>query len=99
MQKGNNMKAIWNDQVLAESNEIIVIENNHYFPPPSINLQYFTKSETTSICPWKGTANYYTITVNGENNIDAAWYYPSPKEAANEITGYIAFWNDVKVTE
>ena len=93
------MKAIWNDQVLAESNETIVIENNHYFPPASLNLEYFTKSETTTICPWKGTASYYTIDVNDEQNIDAAWYYPSPKEAANEILDYVAFWKGVEIIE
>lgn len=91
------MKAIWEKQVLAESNETIVIENNHYFPPSSLNRQYFTKSETTTVCPWKGTASYYTIEINGKKNMDAAWYYPSPKEAANEITDYVAFWNGVKI--
>lgn len=93
------MKAIWKDLVIAESNETIVVENNHYFPPSSLNLQYFTESETTTKCPWKGTANYYTIVINGEKNMDAAWYYPSPKEAANEIMDYVAFWNGVKVAE
>lgn len=93
------MKTIWNDQILAESNETIVIENNHYFPSSSLNLQYFTKTETSTICPWKGTASYYTIDVDGKQNIDAAWYYPSPKEAASEIKGYVAFWNGVSVVE
>ena len=95
--QGKNMKAIWKDKTLAESNETIIIENNHYFPPSSLNLQYFNKSDTTSVCPWKGTAHYYTVVVNNEKNVDSAWYYPSPKEAANEITGYVAFWNGVKV--
>lgn len=93
------MKAIWKNQVLAESNETIVIENNDYFPPSSLNLQFFTKSVTTTKCPWKGTASYYTIVVNDEKNTDAAWYYPSPKEAANEIKDYVAFWHGVKVAE
>ena len=93
------MKAIWNDQVLAESNETIVIENNHYFPPASLNPEFFTKSETTTVCPWKGTASYYTIVVNDEQNIDAAWYYPSPKEAANEILDYVAFWKGVEIVK
>ena len=93
------MKAIWQDQVLADSDETIVIENNHYFPPSSLNLQFFTKSKTTTQCPWKGTANYYTIVVNDEKNADAAWYYPSPKQAANEIIDYVAFWHGVKVAE
>lgn len=93
------MKAIWENQVLAESNDTIVIENNHYFPPSSINVQYFTKSDTTSICPWKGTASYYTILVSGKENIDAAWYYPSPKEAAKEIINHVAFWRGVDILE
>ena len=93
------MKAIWENKILAESDDTIVIENNHYFPPSSINQQYFTKSDTTSICPWKGTANYYTITVNGNQNIDAAWYYPSPKEDAKKITDYIAFWRGVDIID
>lgn len=93
------MKAIWNNQILAESNETIVIENNHYFPPGSLNTEYFTKSETTTVCPWKGTASYYTIVVSGEENTDAAWYYPSPKEAAGEILDYVAFWNGVEIIE
>lgn len=91
------MKAIWGNQVLAESDKTIVIENNHYFPSSSLNIQYFKKSDTTTICPWKGTARYYTILVNNKENIDAAWYYPSPKEAANEITDYVAFWHGVEV--
>ena len=91
------MKAIWKNQVLAKSNETIVIENNHYFPPASLNLDYFIKSETTTVCPWKGTASYYTIVVNGEKNTDAAWYYPSPKEAAKEIVDHVAFWKDVEI--
>lgn len=93
------MKAIWNEQILAESTKTIIIENNHYFPPASVNMQFFISSDTMSVCPWKGTASYYTIVVNDKENVDAAWYYPSPKEAANEITGYIAFWNGVNVIE
>lgn len=93
------MKAIWSDHILAESNETIVIENNHYFPPSSLNLQYFTESKTTTNCPWKGTASYYTIVVNDEKNKDAAWYYSLPKEAAIEIKDYVAFWHGVKVVD
>jgi uncharacterized protein (DUF427 family) len=93
------MKALWKNQVLAESNETIVIESNHYFPPSSINREYFTESETTTFCPWKGTASYYTIMVNHEENTDAAWYYTSPKEAAKEISSYVAFWNGVEIIE
>ena len=93
------MKAIWNEKILAESNETIVTEGNHYFPEDSLNKKYFLKSETTSLCPWKGTANYYTITVNGKTNNDAAWYYPSPKDAAKEIINHVAFWNGVILTD
>jgi len=91
--------ATWKNVVLAESNETIVVEKNHYFPPSSLNLQYFRKSHTKTICPWKGTASYYTIIVDGEDNKDAAWYYPSPKEAAAEIKGYVAFWHGVEIIE
>ncbi|MCW8955588.1 MAG: DUF427 domain-containing protein [Gammaproteobacteria bacterium] len=93
------MKAIWQGQLLAESEDTVVIENNHYFPPSSLNMQFFIKSETTSTCPWKGIASYYTIEVNGKENKDAAWYYPSPKDAATEITGHVAFWRGVEVAE
>ena len=92
------MKAIWKNKILAESNETIVVENNHYFPLSSINKKYFVNSETTTICPWKGAACYYNISIAGETNIDAAWYYPEPKEAAINIKNYIAFWKDIDVT-
>jgi len=91
------MKAIWKDHVLADSEETIVIENNYYFPFASLNQQYYSESKTTTACSWKGIASYYNITVNGEINADAAWYYPSPKDAASEIRGYVAFWNGVEV--
>jgi len=93
------MKAIWNDQILAESDDTIVIENNHYFPMSSLNMDFFNASDTQSFCPWKGNASYYSIIVNEEENIDAAWYYPSPKEAAKEITNRIAFWKGVNIIE
>ena len=93
------MKAIWENQILADSNETIIIENNHYFPPSSLNTQFFKKSNTTTVCPWKGTASYYNILVNNKENIDAAWYYPSPKEAASEIINHVAFWHGVEVIE
>lgn len=93
------MKALWKNQILAESNQTIVIENNHYFPLSSINNQYFSNSDTTTICPWKGTASYYSIIINGEENTDAAWYYPEPKDAAKEIKNYVAFWNGVEVSD
>ncbi len=90
-------KAIWNGAVLAESSSTEVVEGNHYFPPDSINKQYFTESNTHTSCPWKGTASYYTIQVDGQVNKDAAWYYPTAKDAAKNIQGYIAFWKGVKV--
>lgn len=93
------MKAIWNGQVLAESDETKVVENNHYFPPASINKDFFKESATHTICPWKGEASYYTIAVEGKENPDAAWYYPKTKALANEIEGYVAFWKGVEVTK
>lgn len=93
------MKAIWKGTLLAESNETIVIENNHYFPPNSINNEYFFGSDTHSTCPWKGEASYYDIKVNGELNADAAWFYPSAKDAAKNIENYVAFWKGVEVVE
>ena len=93
------MRAIWEGQILAESNNTIIVENNHYFPPASINKSLFVNSDTTSTCPWKGIASYYTIIVNNRENQDAAWYYPAPKEAAAEIKDYVAFWRGVKITE
>lgn len=92
------MKAIWNDQIIAESNDTIVVENNHYFPPESVKAEYLENTDTHTVCPWKGLASYYTLNVNGEKNRDAAWYYPQPKEAANHITNYVAFWKGVKIT-
>lgn len=91
------MKAVWKNQLLAESDETIVIENNHYFPPSSLSKQFFMKSDTTTQCPWKGTASYYTVVVDGDKNIDAAWYYPEPKQAAAEIKDYVAFWRGVEI--
>jgi len=93
------MKAIWNDQVIAESNDTIVVENNHYFPLESVKAEYLENTDTHTTCPWKGLASYYTLKVNGKQNPDAAWYYPQPKEAANHITNYVAFWKGVKIAE
>lgn len=93
------MKAYWNNQLLAESNDTIVIEGNHYFPPESINQEFFSKNDTHTVCSWKGTASYYTLQVNGKENKDAAWYYPETKELANSIEGYVAFWKGVEVKE
>ncbi|PJF42073.1 MAG: hypothetical protein CUN50_05515 [Candidatus Thermofonsia Clade 1 bacterium] len=91
------MKAIWNGAVIAESDQTIVVEGNHYFPPESVNRAYLRPSSTHTVCPWKGTASYYTLEVNGQANPDAAWYYPDPKPAAANIKGYIAFWRGVQV--
>ncbi|XGB41959.1 MAG: DUF427 domain-containing protein [Nodosilinea sp. LVE1205-7] len=91
------MKAIWNNAVLAESNNTIVVEGNHYFPAEAINRQYFNDSNTHTTCGWKGVASYYNIEVDGQVNRDAAWYYPLTKEKAKQIEGYIAFWKGVKV--
>ncbi|WP_460201176.1 DUF427 domain-containing protein [Scytonema sp. NUACC21] len=90
-------KAIWNGAVLAESDNTVVVEGNHYFPPDSINKQYFRDSETHTTCPWKGVASYYSIKVDDQINKDAAWYYPNAKEKAKNIEGYVAFWRGVKV--
>lgn len=90
-------KAIWNGAVLAESDKCEVVEGNQYFPPDAINKQYFKESNTHSTCPWKGVASYYTLEVDGQENKDAAWYYPTAKDRAKNIEGYIAFWKGVKV--
>ncbi|MGA7933521.1 MAG: DUF427 domain-containing protein [Kovacikia sp.] len=91
------VKATWNGAVLAESSHCEVVEGNQYFPPDSINRQYFKESNTHTTCPWKGIASYYDVEVDGKVNKDAAWYYPQPKDAANNIAGHIAFWRGVKV--
>lgn len=93
------MKAVWKGQVLADSTDTVVVENNHYFPVSSLNMEYFKSSDLTTRCPWKGEASYYSIVVQGEQNKDAAWYYPSPKQAAKEIKDRVAFWHGVEVTE
>ena len=92
------MRAVWNDTVLAESQDTVVVEGNHYFPPDSIHNEYFKPSETNTVCPWKGKASYYTLEVGGKQNPDAAWYYPDTKPDANEIKGRIAFWKGVQVS-
>ncbi len=93
------MKAIWNGKVIAESNDTVVVEGNHYFPANSIKKEYFKDSDTHSVCPWKGTASYYTVDVDGNANADAAWYYPETSDLAKQIKGYVAFWKGVEVTE
>ncbi len=91
------MKAIWNGQIIAESDKTIVVEGNHYFPPDALKKEFFEESATQTTCAWKGRASYFNVVVGGEKNKDAAWYYPDPKEAAKNIKGYVAFWRGVKV--
>lgn len=93
------MKAIWKDTIIAESDDTVVVENNHYFPLSAVKMEYMNPSETKSTCPWKGLASYYTINVNGESNVDAAWYYPEPKDAAMNIRDHVAFWNGIEIVE
>jgi len=91
------MKAIWNGTTIAESDETVVVEGNHYFPREAVNSDYLTDSNTHTTCPWKGLASYFTLTVDGKTNPDAAWYYPDPKPAASEIKDRVAFWKGVRV--
>lgn len=91
------MKAIWNDQVIAESDKTVQIEGNHYFPADAINKDFFKDSDTKSMCHWKGEASYYNVELNGETNKDAAWYYADPKPQADGIKNHVAFWKGVKV--
>lgn len=93
------MRAVWNDTVLAESDDTIVVEGNHYFPRDALNAEFFTETDTTTICPWKGTASYFTVTVDGEKNRDAAWTYLDPKAEARQIAGYVAFWKGIRVED
>jgi uncharacterized protein (DUF427 family) len=93
------MKAIWNGAVIAESDDTIEVEGNHYFPRASIKSDHFVESDRHTVCSWKGTASYFDVVVDGATNGDAAWYYPEPKDAAAEIAGYVAFWRGVQVTE
>jgi uncharacterized protein (DUF427 family) len=93
------MKATWNNAVIAESDNTVVVEGNHYFPVDSVNNEYLQPSSSHTICPWKGEASYYDVVVNGEINGDAAWYYSDPKPAAAEIKDRIAFWHGVTVEE
>jgi uncharacterized protein (DUF427 family) len=94
-------QAVWNNGVLAEApiERCEQVEGNIYFPPDAIKREYFVESTQHTVCPWKGTASYFDVVVNGQRNKDAAWYYPEPKSAANNIKNYVAFWKGVKVTE
>ena len=90
-------RAIWNGVVIAESDDTVVVEGNHYFPAEAVGRAFLAESDRSSVCPWKGIASYYDVIAGGETNIAAAWYYPSPSEAARNIEGRIAFWRGVKV--
>lgn len=90
-------RAIWKGKVLADSDQTVMVEGNHYFPPETVNREYFAQSESHTVCPWKGVARYFNIKVDSQINYDAAWYYPKPSEAAKIIKGYIAFWRGVEV--
>lgn len=90
-------QAVWNGAVIAESDDTVIVEGNHYFPRDCVRADVLKPSDTTSTCPWKGLAHYYTLDVDGETNRDAAWYYPDPKPAAAEIKDRIAFWKGVEV--
>jgi uncharacterized protein (DUF427 family) len=92
------MKAVWNGQVIAESDDIVKVDGNAYFPIDSVQKAFLVDSPTHSVCPWKGTASYYSLRVDGQDNTDAAWFYPAPKEAAAEIRGRVAFWKGVRVS-
>ncbi|MFO8022333.1 MAG: DUF427 domain-containing protein [Perlabentimonas sp.] len=91
------MKAIWNGKVIAESSNTVIVEGNHYFPMESVKREFLVDSETKSICPWKGTASYFSIKIDGRINADAAWYYPNPKEKAKNIENHVAFWRGVQI--
>ena len=91
------MKAIWNGVTLAESDDTIVVEGNHYFPATSLDREYVVKSDTHTVCPWKGVASYYSVVVDGKRNDDSVWYYPDPSPAAEKVRGRVAFWRGVRV--
>jgi uncharacterized protein (DUF427 family) len=91
------VRAVWNGHVLAESEQTVIVEGNHYFPPQAVNREFFAASDTQTTCPWKGEASYYTVEVDGKSNPDAAWYYPEPKTEAAHIRDYVAFWHGVDV--
>lgn len=91
------MKAVWNGEIIAESNNTIIIEGNHYFPPNSINKEFLSNSDTHTYCISKGQASYFSVNVSGQLNIDSAWYYPNPSENAKHIKDYIAFWKGINI--
>jgi uncharacterized protein (DUF427 family) len=91
------VRATWNGAVIAESDDTVVVEGNHYFPAGAVRREYLVESDTHTRCPWKGLASYYSLRIDGETNTDAAWYYPAPLPAASSVTGRIAFWRGVEV--
>jgi uncharacterized protein (DUF427 family) len=91
------VRAIWNGNVIADSDDTVIVEGNHYFPREAVRSDVLVESDTHTVCPWKGTASYFTVVVDGETNTDAAWYYPTPKDAAKQVTDRVAFWKGVKV--
>ena len=91
--------ARWNGEIIAQSDETTIVEGNHYFPVDSVRSEYLRDSDTHTVCPWKGTASYYTLEVNGDKNEDAAWYYPTPKPKATQVKDRVAFWRGVEVTD
>lgn len=91
------MKAVWNDTILAESDNTIIVEGNQYFPSESVKMEFFKKTNTKTTCSWKGVASYYSIVANGKTNEDCAWYYAEPTEAAKKIKNHVAFWKGVKI--
>jgi uncharacterized protein (DUF427 family) len=93
------MRATWHGATIAQSEDTVVVEGNHYFPADSLDRSLVREGDTRTVCPWKGTASYLTLVVDGSENVDAAWYYPEPKEAAQQITGRVAFWRGVDVTD
>ncbi len=93
------MKAIWNKQVIAQSDNVVNVEGNSYFPMEAVNKEFLKNSETQTVCHWKGTASYYSLEVDGVTNEDAAWYYPEPRPLADGIKGRVAFWKGVEVVK
>ncbi len=92
-------KAVWNGAVIAESDDTVVVEGNHYFPPDALRPEFFADSDRTSVCGWKGTASYFDVVVGDDRNVAAAWYYPTPSDAASAIAGRVAFWRGVRVED
>ena len=93
------MKAVWNGKVIAESNETIMVEGNHYFPIDAVKKEYLKESTSQTVCPWKGVASYHNLDIDGKSNKDAAWYYKDPSDLAKAVKDRIAFWKGVEITE